>query len=165
MFIGHLPAGFLLTRWLQERLQTTKFLWVGLVASVFPDIDMLYFYLIDDRQTLHHQYWTHLPLVWIALWLLMIMAAKILKNRTVYLVTMIVFANIVLHFILDSIVGGIGWLYPFVDYDVSLFSVPTTHDFWVWSFVFHWTFLFEIAVIFAAGALLYKEYAKKYVSK
>ncbi len=158
MFIAHLPAGYLLTRWLQKKLKTQKFLWVGLLASVFPDLDMLYFYLINDRQTLHHHYWTHLPLLWIALWIVMIIVAKILKNRTLYVLTMIVLTNLALHFALDSIVGGISWLYPFIDYDLSLFTVPATHDFWVWSFVFHWTFLLEIAVIVAAGILLCKEH-------
>ena len=71
---------------------------------------------------------------------------------------MIVLTNLALHFALDSIVGGISWLYPFIDYDLSLFTVPATHDFWVWSFVFHWTFLLEIAVIVAAGILLCKEH-------
>ena len=156
MFIAHLPAGYLLTRWLQKKMKTQNFLWVGLVASVFPDIDMLYFYLIDDRQTLHHYYWTHLPVIWIGLWILMIIVAKIFKNRTLFILTMIIFANLVLHFALDSIVGGISWLYPFIDYDLSLFTVPATHDFWVWSFVFHWTFLLEIAIVLAAIVELYR---------
>jgi inner membrane protein len=156
MFIGHLPAGYLLTRWLQRRLKTREFLWVGLLASIFPDLDMLYFYLIDDQKTLHHHYWTHLPLIWIALWILLVILARVLKNRTVFILVMIIFANLVLHFALDSIVGGISWLYPFFEYDLFLFTVPATHDFWVWSFVFHWTFLFEIAVILAAILTAYK---------
>lgn len=160
MFIAHLPAGYLLTRWLQKKLKTQKFLWVGLAASVFPDIDMLYFYLIDDRQTHHHHYWTHLPMIWIGFWILMIIVAKILKNRTLFILTMIIFANLVLHFALDSIVGDINWLCPFIDYDLSLFTVPATHDFWVWSFVFHWTFLVEVAIAITAGMLFIKDRLK-----
>jgi inner membrane protein len=53
-------------------------------------------------------------------------------------------------------VGGISWLYPFVDYDLSLFTVPATRDFWVWSFVFHWSFLLEITIVVAALVELYK---------
>ena len=117
---------------------------------------MLYFYLIDDLQTLHHHYWTHVPLLWIALWIVMAIVTKLLKNRTAFMLTMIIFPNLLLHFALDSIVGDIGWLYPFVDYDFSLFTVPATHNFWVWSFVFHWTFLLEIAIVIAAIVGLYK---------
>lgn len=162
MFIGHLPAGYLLTRGLQRKFNTDKFLWAGLLASVFPDIDMLYFYFVDDRQTLHHHYWTHLPLIWITLWLLFTAIAVALKNKNILVLTTIIFSNIILHFALDSIVGGIAWLYPFIDYDLFLFTVPATHDFWVWSFVFHWTFLFEVAVIIAAAYLLYRDIKSRF---
>lgn len=156
MFIGHLPAGYLLTSWLQKKLKTKRFLWAGLLASIFPDIDMLYFYFIDNQQTLHHHYWTHLPLVWITFWLVMMLVAKILNNRNLFILTMMIFPNLILHFALDSIVGGVNWLYPFIDYDLFLFTVPATYDFWIWSFLLHWTFLLEVAVITAAGILLYK---------
>lgn len=147
MFIAHLPAGYLLTRWLQKKYKTEKFLWVGLVASVLPDIDMLYFYLVDDQQTLHHHYWTHLPLFWLAIWTLFIIVGLVAKKRSLLVVSTIIFANVVLHFVLDTLVGGINWLYPLVDHDLLLVTVPATHTFWVWSFVFHWTFLIELAII------------------
>ncbi len=41
MFIAHAPAGYLLHRLWRPRAP----LWVALVASVFPDLDLLYFYL------------------------------------------------------------------------------------------------------------------------
>lgn len=147
MFIAHIPAGYLLTRWIQQRFHTAKYLWLGLFASVFPDLDLLYFYLLDNRQTLHHHYWTHLPLFWLSLWLVFTIVAIAFKRRTILILSTIFFANIILHFVLDTFVGGINWLYPFVDKDVFLFVVPATRDFWVWSFVFHWTFLAEIVII------------------
>lgn len=156
MFIAHLPAGFLLTHWLQNKLKTKKFLWVGLLASILPDIDMFYFYLVDNRQTLHHHYWTHLPLFWIALGIFFILVAKIFNKRELFIITIIAFANIILHLVLDSIVSGINWLYPFIDDDVFLFTVPAKYNFWAWSFVLHWTFLFEVIAIIAAAVLLYK---------
>lgn len=160
MFIAHLPAGYLLTHWLQKKFRTNRFLWVGLAASVFPDIDMLYFYFVDDRQTLHHHYWTHLPLVWFALWAICACVSLLQKNRVALLVTTIIFANIIAHFLLDSIVGGIAWLYPFFEYDVILVSVPAQYDFWVWSFVFHWTFLLEIVILAAAVTRAYLDFKK-----
>lgn len=154
MFIAHLPAGYILTRWLQKKFNTKHLLWIGLIASVFPDIDLLYFYLIDQQQTLHHHYWTHLPLFWFALWSTAMIGTLLFKHRTAAVFSTIVFANVMLHLVLDSFVGGINWLYPFIDHDVFLFTVPATHTFWVWSFVFHWTFLFEIALIIAATSIL-----------
>ncbi len=161
MFIGHLPAGYLLTRFIQKAFNTQKYLWVGLVASALPDIDMLYFYFIDDRQTLHHQYFTHVPLVWIALWVVVALVATLFQKRAALIIATIFFANLILHFALDSIVGGISWLAPFSTVTTTLFTVPATHNFWVWSFVFHWTFLLEIIVIIAATALLIQEHREK----
>lgn len=160
MFIAHLPAGYLLTHWLQEKLRMRKFLWIGLAASVFPDSDMLYFYLVDHRQTLHHHYWTHLPLVWLSLWLVFTIGAIVMERRSVLVPSTIFFANIILHFILDTFAGGINWLYPLVDKDVFLFVVPATHTFWIWSFIFHWTFLVEIAITIWAFVVFFRDHKK-----
>ncbi|HCC83227.1 TPA: metal-dependent hydrolase [Candidatus Uhrbacteria bacterium] len=165
MFIAHLPAGYLLTTWLQKKFNSTKFLWLGLLASVFPDVDLIYFYLIDHRQTLHHHYFTHLPLVWLALWLLIALPCIIFKKRTALAITTIIFANIILHFVLDSFVGGIAWLYPFSDYNLFLATVPATHNFWVWSFIFHWTFLVELTIVVWAIMLLFRNISRKNSAK
>ncbi|TAK03357.1 metal-dependent hydrolase [Patescibacteria group bacterium] len=150
MFIAHLPAGYLLTRWIQDRTKVRSFLWIGLVASIFPDIDILYFYFIDHRQTLHHEYWTHVPIVWLAILGVCASLALLLRNRKAMVIVGIVFSNIMLHFVLDTFVGGIAWLYPFSDKVSFLVTVPATQAFWVWSFLLHWTFLAEIAIIVAA---------------
>ena len=155
MFIAHLPAGYLLTTFLQRKLQTTAYLWIGLVASVIPDLDMLYFYLIDDRQTLHHHYWTHLPLFWTALWIITIFIGHAFKRRNIFVITTIIYCNLILHFVLDSFVGGINWLYPFIDHDLFLITVPATREFWVWSFMFHWSFLVEITILLLAILLFF----------
>ncbi len=155
MFIAHLPAGYILTRWLQRIFGTKKYLWIGFVASVFPDIDMLYFYFIDDRQTLHHHYWTHLPLFWLSIGATFFTLGFLFKNRVTLVLTTIVLANVMLHFVLDSVVGGINWLYPLIDHDLFLVTVPATHSFWIWSFVFHWTFLPELVITASAIVLWY----------
>ncbi len=160
MFIAHIPAGYLLTRWLRRRLNTTSYLWLGIFASVFPDLDLLYFYFFDNRQTLHHHYWTHLPIFWLSLWLVFTIGALAFKCRKFLAFSTIFFANIILHLVLDTFVGGINWLYPFLDKDVFLFVVPATRDFWVWSFVFHWTFLVEIVIVLWAFAVFLKDRRK-----
>lgn len=150
MFIAHLPAGYLLTRSLQNRFQTKRFIWVGLVASILPDIDLFYFFYIDHRQTLHHEYWTHWPLLWLALWLLSLIVILILKKRSALIISTLFFSNLFLHFVLDTYVGGINWLYPFVDHNTFLLNVPARHSFWIANFIFHWTFLVEIIISLAA---------------
>lgn len=51
MFIAHAPAGYLLSR---AHPSLRKYaMWIVL-GSVFPDIDMFYFYLISDGTAHHH---------------------------------------------------------------------------------------------------------------
>lgn len=147
MFIAHLPAGYLLTKRIQQKIHETKYLWIGLSASVLPDIDMLYFYFVDNRQKLHHEYWTHLPMFWLLLWAMIAIGNLYFKSRTVTVVSLIFFSNIFLHLVLDTLVGGISWLYPWSSQSFSLVTVPATHAFWVLSFMMHWSFLVELAII------------------
>lgn len=147
MFLAHLPAGYLLTKGIQSGVHETKYLWIGLAASVLPDIDLLYFYFVGHRQTLHHEYWTHLPIFWLTLWAVIVIGNLRFKNRIVTIVSLIFFSNVLLHLVLDTFVGGIAWLYPWSSHSFSSVTVPATHAFWVFSFVTHWSFLVELAII------------------
>ncbi|MES2985241.1 MAG: metal-dependent hydrolase [Pseudomonadota bacterium] len=152
MFIAHMPAGYLLTRYIQRKTgnQSRHVMWFGLIASIFPDIDLLYFFLVDRRSTEHHHYVTHLPLAWLALgataWLVM----SILKERRYLIFLGVALANLMLHMVLDSIAATIYWLAPFSNVGVDLINVTAHYDWWVWSFVLHWTFMLEILIIIIA---------------
>ncbi|QQS59096.1 metal-dependent hydrolase [Candidatus Peregrinibacteria bacterium] len=156
MFIAHLPAGYILTKKLQKTSGVAKYLWVGLLGSILPDIDMLYFYLVDNKQHLHHDYWIHTPFYWMLISLFTFLALRLLKKQKYYLVSLIFFANIFLHLFLDTLVGKINWLYPFSSKSFSFFEVPAIYDYWVYNFVFHWTFLIEVFVIVCAVLLFHQ---------
>ena len=66
MFIAHLPAGYMLTTATQSRTGSTSraILLTGLLASILPDFDLPYHFLLDP-QTQHHQYFTHWASFWI----------------------------------------------------------------------------------------------------
>jgi len=161
MFIAHLPAGYLLTRFLQRKLKTPKYLWVGLLASVLPDFDLLYFYLVDHRQTLHHEYWIHLPVHWLSISLLAVVLLLFTKNRKYFLISTIFLGNIFLHLLLDTFVAGILWLYPFSRASFHLATVPARYPFWVENFAFHWTFMVEIIIIIWALVEFWKSQMEK----
>lgn len=161
MFLAHLPAGYILTKFLQKKLNTNRFLWVGLVASILPDIDLVYFYLFDHQQTLHHSYWIHVPFYWLILGLLTLIIIRLSKQRAHLAAAIIFFANIFLHLLLDTLVGKIKWFYPLSSQAYYLFDVPAKYDFWVYNFFFHWTFLLEMAVIIWTLYLLLKNYIIK----
>ncbi len=158
MLIAHLPAGYLLTAAIQNRLgvRSRAVLATGLVASVLPDLDLLWFYLADGRQTMHHEFVTHAPLAWVALAALAWTLARLLRVQGAGLLIGVALANLLLHIALDSIAGRIRWLWPFSDAETTLLTIPARYDWWVWSFVFHWYFLMELAIIAAAAALLWR---------
>lgn len=152
MFIAHLPAGYMLTKYIQQKSgnYSQKLLWTGLVASIFPDIDLFYFYLVDNRQTLHHHYITHLPLAWLGLAAVLYSIFSIVGKKQYIIFLGVALASVMLHMVFDSIAAGIYWLYPLLDMEINLVEVPATHDWWVWNFVFHWTFMLEISIIITA---------------
>lgn len=149
MFIAHLPAGYILTHILQYKHHRSDYLWLGLLASVLPDFDLLYFYLIDNRQNAHHTYFPHLPLFWFGLWAATVLIGKWSGKYSVYPVTLF-FSCIMLHMCLDSIAAPLYWFYPLSDIAVELVTVPARFDWWVWNYLFHWSFLLEIVIILIA---------------
>ncbi len=144
MFIGHLPGGYLAARALWRNGQTTL-IFATLIGSVLPDIDMLWFYLIDHGSTHHHSYLTHRPAIWAALTLFGLAIRR----------PMIIALGLgaLVHMCLDSIVGAIAWGWPFTNANAPLIKVPATHENWALSFLFHWTFLVEIVLLVTAASL------------
>jgi len=161
MFIGHLPAGYLLTRMMSTEASGQKSsgkirMFTGLLCSVLPDIDMIYFYAIDNRQHLHHGYWTHIPLFWLIIFLLLWIGAMLSGRKRLLTWLKLGAANILVHLLLDTIVGKIRWLYPFSRRDYFFFEVPSLYNHFVLNFLLHWSFLFEIVLCIAAGYVFLK---------
>lgn len=158
MFIGHLPAGYLCTRamWsIRGRAghampRWKPYLLIGLTASMVPDIDVLYFYLIDHRQHLHHGYWTHLPCYWALIGLVSLLFILISRRKWLLPYLEVAAVNIFVHLCLDTLVGKVRWLYPISKKDFFLVEVPAVHDWWVLNFILHWTLLPELILLAAA---------------
>lgn len=164
MFIGHLPAGYIISKTLKKFFKNSlqKFneqvaLILGLIASVFPDVDVFYFYLIDNRQHSHHSYWTHRPIYWFFITILTLLLLFLSKKKQYIPLATIFFINIFGHLFLDTIVGEIEWLYPFSQKSYAFFKVPNVYNFWIFNFIFHWSFSLEILVITYAVWLWIKE--------
>lgn len=158
MFIAHLPAGYLLTRRMVARQRSRgTLLAVGLAASVLPDLDLIWFYLVDNRQSVHHAYLFHWPLFWVALAALALGGARLAQRPGAGPVIAVALAGLLLHMALDSIAAGIAWAAPFSDFEINLVQVPARHGWWVWNFVLHWTFALELAILAAAGGTLWRD--------
>ena len=159
MFIAHLPAGYICGCLLMDHVvpvQRKKRLVALLIGSVFPDVDMLYFYLIDHGRHHHHHYWTHLPIFWLAALAVTALVGLHARSKRIALVAASFIGGVFMHLILDTPFAGICWLYPLTDQKFYLVTVPATRSCWVWSFVFHWSFLFEIAICIAAAVLYFR---------
>lgn len=158
MFVAHLPAGYLLTRRMLERTRldqvtSRRVMALGLIFSVLPDLDLLYFYLVDQRQTLHHLYWPHLPLAWLGPAVVCAVACAWIRSRLLIAVCLVFYANVFLHLVLDTVAGQMFWLYPFDETSFVLVDVPAQHDWWVSNFVLHWSFGLELLICLWALAV------------
>ena len=155
MLIAHMPAGYVLSvaaLWVKKprRKYTRLCIVAGLLGSVLPDFDILYFYFIDGRHTFHHAYWTHIPLYWTALAaVLWLFRGKLTEaGRTVVLFVLL---GVVTHLALDSVVRGIMWLYPYSREMYHMTNTPVRYGHWLIDLMTHWTFFIELAITGAAG--------------
>jgi inner membrane protein len=159
MLIAHFPSGYLLGALTQKlaKSRSKAVMTAALIGSVAPDLDMLYFHLVDGRRTNHHDYFTHWPLFWLAVTLVLIAIAQ--TTRRVRLPLAAAFsAGTLLHMMMDSVAAPIHWLMPFGDLTIELVTIPARYSNWIWSFVLHWTFLIEIAVCLGALTLLIRRW-------
>jgi inner membrane protein len=158
VFIAHLPSGWLATRALLRapaEPHRRRLLALGMFASILPDLDLLWFFFVDHRRTVHHAYLTHKPGAWLIALAAAALGMWMLRaRRTAWLALAVLGANVMLHLVLDSTAGGIRWLWPASEAELALSHPPALHDPWWLNFVLHWTFALELAIVAAALAAL-----------
>ena len=94
----------------------------------------------------HHSYLTHRP----ALWLSLLVVALLVRRWHLGAALSAQSLGAVLHMALDSIAGQIAWGWPATHHAAPLVAVPATQDWWVMSFLLHWTFTVELVICAAA---------------
>jgi len=152
MIIGHLPAGYLAATGL-NRLLPARALFLGLVlGSILPDLDILWFYLVDAKSTHHHDYLLHRPILWLGV----LSLGLILKRRFLTGVGL----GSLLHMVLDTTLGQIAWGWPLTDSYTTFITIASTHDHWLLSFMAHWTFKIELALAAAAAIVFWRRNRK-----
>lgn len=167
MFIAHAPFGYILgelTAPKVAKLFTKPILVIAVMVlgSLFPDIDMLYFYLIDHRHTHHHKYMTHWPIVWLGLILMSLAMLWVARNKKNPLLLFLFGVTGFLHLVLDSVVGDIWWFAPFVDKPYAMFTVPSTFSPWWLNFVLHWSFALELGICVVAFVMWRQQWVLAY---
>ena len=142
MITAHLPAGYVLGKSLP---QARFVLPAALIGAGLPDLDLIWFYLIDDRAFHHHHYWVHIPGFWLAVAAVVLPLVAIL-NRMLLPAAIAFFLSLFLHICLDAIAGGVAWAWPFSDQLIYLVAVPDRFGQWVTNFILHPVFILEIAI-------------------
>ena len=164
MITAHLPSGYVLYRLVartvdRERTDNAWVFWACLVGATWPDLDLIWFYLVDDKAFHHHRYWVHAP----GFWLIAVLISVPLISRmqpALRRANIAFFAAWLMHLCLDTIVGSIMWLWPFSDQFFQLATVQPTHNHFVLSFMAHWSFAIELAIWLAAGTLWWRRSAQ-----
>lgn len=154
MFLAHLPAGYLLTRALRARLAAPAHMHTvmaaGMIGAIAPDLDLLWFYLVDLRAHPHHSYWSHFPIIWLTLLLVACLWKRLSPQRQAPAAALMFASCGLLHMILDSVAGGIRWLAPWSTGSWSLTQVGHFVTPWWLNFFLHWSILIEAVIIAAA---------------
>lgn len=158
MFIAHFASGYIMAVLAIEHFPSLKntypsAIWAGTIGAVAPDFDMLYFYLIDHRQTHHHKYVTHWPILWTCLLAASLVWVHYSKRSRVSGLSLLFTAGGFLHLLLDSFVGDIWWFAPAEGRPFSMFTVPALFEPWWLNFLFHWSFAVELGICIWALAL------------
>ncbi|WP_018609325.1 metal-dependent hydrolase [Uliginosibacterium gangwonense] len=166
MFIAHLPAGYIASHMLRDRLRVTPkdysaYVWAALLGSVAPDFDLFYFYLFDHRWHNHHTYFTHFPVVWLSLLLGAGFALWYAKRKFTPLLAFMFSLNGLIHMVLDSVFGHIWWLAPWSDYSFNMFSVRKFYDHWWLNYLFHWGLAVELLIVLWAFHLWRKSVSRQ----
>ena len=156
MLIAHLPAGYMLGRASGVR---GRVMGLVLLASVLPDFDMLWFHFVDGRSVHHHRYWTHVPGFWLMVAAVMMPLIAVFRRHWLRPAALC-FAAVFVHLILDTLVGDIMWQWPFSTDFFRLATVQPTHNHWILSFMFHWSFLVEVLISALAAFFLFRKHSR-----
>ncbi|TCM59387.1 inner membrane protein [Acinetobacter calcoaceticus] len=166
MFIAHIPAGYLFAKAIYQKVQLgdiryRSYMWVMCVGAVFPDIDLFYFFLIDNQSVHHHKYFLHWPIFWLSLFLIFYLYALYRRYRSKVAILGSLFCAVaILHVLLDTLVGDIWWFAPLINQPYALFEVTARYKPWWLNFIFHWSFVIEMLICLAAF-VVYRKSARQ----
>lgn len=156
MFIAHLPVAYLASRALAKRgagssAEGRRLIGLGMAAGLAPDLDLLWFFLVDQRRQVHHNYLPHLPAFAIACIAAAALALAMARaRRETWLALAAAGLNWMLHLVLDTVAGGVQWLWPLSRHELVLSHVEARYQPWYLNFLLHWTFALELALVTVA---------------
>ena len=163
MLIGHLPAGYLLTRALMKKYKIPLNHWwlgLGLLFSIAPDFDHIFNLLFQNNIYNHRLLPTHVPLTYLIILLIGLLIYRIKPWLWLKWGMIIALPNLILHLILDTPFVGIKWIWPFYPKLVGIYNVNITAGIIVPNYYHYWYWYLEIILWLAAVITVIKSYKK-----
>ena len=149
MLIGHLPAGYFTTKFLLKRLKAPLSKWwflVGLIAAILPDFDIAYWVIFGRPGDSHRNYFSNYPFIYLTTLILCVLIYLVIRKKWFKYGIIVVFANIFVHFFLDTFFVGIKWLWPFYGKLLGVYNVNFAEGLLVDNYFHHWLWYAEIAL-------------------
>lgn len=179
MFLAHGPIAYLANEVIQKKkiskLKFNEQIFVSILALLFgilPDIDLLILQIFSIPQFSHHNYFTHTPLFYIAIWLVLKLKFslfdKIVNKKTSAVLhhdLMEVILNTFLiatmaHFLADTLVGSIMLIFP-----ISTFHFTVLSSFMVANLFQPYFLLPDFAIELVFCAVFFVHIYKKFFQK
>jgi hypothetical protein len=130
MIFSHAPAGYIVI-FLFSKIGKIKFtkkqiLWFflfGAIFSIFPDLDLFYYYFISTSET-HRALITHTPILYLIVFLTIFLYSYLKKNKFIKFISFVILFSSIFHLLLDSLGSGVAWFYPFSKLPYGILSIP-----------------------------------------
>jgi inner membrane protein len=140
MFLAHAPISYLANETIQKEkiagLKNSQQVFVAVLSLIFGilvDFDFFLLLLLDIPTYTHHDFFTHTPIYWISVWLVLLLLSKLIypllnrkskqfltKDLLKVLLNTFLIAGLS-HMVADLLVGNIMLLYPFTDKAFTVF--------------------------------------------
>jgi inner membrane protein len=179
MFLAHAPISYLANETIQKKRisglknsQQVVLAILSLLFGVLPDFDFFLLSIFKIPTYTHHDFFTHSPIYWIGLWIVLVLLSKIvypyLNRKTKQFLTKD-FLNIILntfliaglsHLLADLLVGNIMLLYPFSNYHFTILKYLLEPSYFTGYFSSAY-FAIEIVII----AIFFVSFSKKFLRK
>ena len=145
MLIAHIPSGYLVAKAFKQKKKSVII--SSLIFSIWPDLGLIYFYLFDTTSIIHRQYFPHLPVVMVSVLFVTLPLYRMKFFEKLRIYYQLFFVNWFIHLVLDTFTERIFWLYPLSNHGFQFIEIPATFNHWIISFVFHWSFAVELAIV------------------
>ena len=173
MYFTHSLAGAVTTKLVLDRNEgifskvERDILWfVGVTASVFPDFDLI-IYFLNPNATSHRQWITHSVVLYGIASLVLLFFGFFSKRkerfgRQFHMSMALVFIfGVLTHLVLDYFMGGIALFLPFNSYVYGYPIECNQDDNWITSYVYSWYMLVE-GIVFGAYLVIQKSISNKF---